>query len=101
MSTPEKLKCLRKDQDYMTIFGTFRTSFQSRDDKLFAPLRAPNKLVDSLNLGPSSTPFQVSQYTKNDLQWIFKMVLEVQISTRDQDWRTSEDLIEQTLKPTV
>lgn len=37
---------------------------------------ALTKLPGSSNFGPSLTAFQILKYTKDDLQWIFKIVTE-------------------------
>lgn len=99
MSIPKRCRRPYKNQASIVASGPFRISSQSRNNELSTPPGAPKKPIDLSNPGPSSAPSQVPKYTKDDLQWIFKMVLEAQTSTCGQNLEISEDLPELALKP--
>lgn len=81
------------------MFGLSKTSFESGNKEFFTLLEASNKPTDPSNPKSSLTHFQVSKYTKDNLQQIFKMVLEAKTSTYSQDWGTSEDSPDWALQP--
>lgn len=98
MSTLKKHGRPHKDQASVAACSFSKVSFQSGENKFSALLGALNKLASLSNPGPSSAPFQILKYTKDDLQQILKTVMEAQISACGQDRRISEDSLEWALK---
>lgn len=81
----KEYRCLYKNKASVVMFGPSRLSFLSGNKKFSALPGVSNKPADHpSNFGSSLTPSQVPKYIKNNLQRIFKTVLEVQTSTCDQ-----------------
>lgn len=71
-----------KDKVFMAVLSTSKPCFQSRNTgmpKFSTPSKAFNKPTNLPNSGPSLPTSQVSKYTKDDLQQIFKTVLKAQL----------------------
>lgn len=70
-----------KDKAFVAALSTSKPCSQSRNigiPKFSIPSKAFNKPTNLPNSRPSLPTFQVSKYTKNDLQQIFKTVLKAQ-----------------------
>lgn len=96
---------LRKDKAFMVMSVFSRLSFRSKDkgtSECFTAPGAPNNPTSSSNPKPSLAVFQIPKYTKDDLQRIFRTVLESQsFITCGQDHEISKNCPEQVFKARV
>lgn len=79
MFVANKHGCPCKDQASVTVFGLSLSGFQSENKELPAPSEVFNKPEAFLNSRVRQTVSQVSQYIKDNFEYIFQTVLEARL----------------------